>query len=371
MAAVLVILDTNALFDDPGFERPAVGKLLALARRKLVDVAVPQVVLLELERQRRTAIQNKLDQLKAAPKKIEGALRQLGVSSEEAGIAVPNPPAISFDTLLKRYNQRVAEAIAENNIDILPLPDVTHEELLARDLASKKPFDLNGKGYRDALIWETVLRRYSQLDYEDHLFLVTDDSNFGEGEGEGLDAGLLAELPEEVAAALTRVRSLDELLEDETMQEQRLIVQQAIDSADGPSVSDLVEGSVEHFVESQLPGRSLGAHTHEALGLPREVEDLEVDEGSSTGNFAWSLYDEFDGTTVLGEASIDVQLTLRGFVTKANAAVLADEGLAVEGWEDDVATVLLTIEARALFDVRVEVMGDSVEDITFLGLEAA
>jgi hypothetical protein len=369
VAAVLVVLDTNALFDDPGFDRPAVGKLFALARRKLVDVAVPRVVLLELERQRRTAIQNKLDQLKAVPKKIEGALHSLGVSSEEAGIAVPDPPAVSFDALLERYNERVTEALAANNIDILPVPDVTHEELLARDLASKKPFDLNGKGYRDALIWESVLRCYRQLDYEDHLFFVTDDSNFGDGEG--LDAGLFAELPEEVAVGFTRVRSLDELLEDETMQEQRLVVQQALDSTDRPSVFDLVEGSVEHFVENQLPGQSLGAHTHDALDLPPEVEDLEVDEGTTIGNFAWSLYDEFDGTTVLGEAAMDVELTLRGFVTKANAAVLADERLAVEGWEEDVATVLLTVEARALFDARVEVMGESVEDITFLGLEAA
>lgn len=41
-------------------------------------------------------------------------------------------------------------------IKIIPYPSISHQELVKRNLARKKTFQETGKGYRDALIWESV-----------------------------------------------------------------------------------------------------------------------------------------------------------------------------------------------------------------------
>jgi hypothetical protein len=52
------------------------------------------------------------------------------------------------------------------------IPRVSHEEVVKRDLLRRKPFGESGKGYRDTLIWETVLaelrREQSQMALVSH-----------------------------------------------------------------------------------------------------------------------------------------------------------------------------------------------------------
>ncbi len=364
VSEILVILDSNALNDDPKWQRPSAGKLLALARRRLVSVAVPQVVLMELERQRVTTIANKLDQLKAAPRKIEAALAELGITAEDASMTVPDLPALTPKELLAKYKAQVEVLLSSSGVDVLPIPTVAHEVMLERDLSRRKPFELTGRGYRDALIWESVLARYRDTGVDAEVYFVTNDNDFGEG---GLlDPQLEEELPE-TGATFIRVATLDALFHEESLQEPRLMLQHALDSMSPNTVSALAESAVDSYVE-RLSGESVENEAQDSLEVPAEIEDLQIESATSLGNFVWSAYDEFDDTTVLGVGAVDVELTLRGYVSKANAATLADAELRVEGWEDDVATVLLDREANASFDLRVEVTGESVEDITFLGL---
>lgn len=47
---------------------------------------------------------------------------------------------------------------------ILDYPDTQHEVLVSRAVTRIKPFDEEGEGYRDAMIWETVLELASEVD---------------------------------------------------------------------------------------------------------------------------------------------------------------------------------------------------------------
>ena len=38
--------------------------------------------------------------------------------------------------------------------------DISHADIVTRDLKRRKPFQQNGKGYRDTLLWETIVRHY-------------------------------------------------------------------------------------------------------------------------------------------------------------------------------------------------------------------
>lgn len=63
--------------------------------------------------------------------------------------------------------------------EILPYPSVTHQSVVSRALRRRKPFDSRGHdGYRDALIWETVLGLLRANEAPLH-FVTTNSSDFG------------------------------------------------------------------------------------------------------------------------------------------------------------------------------------------------
>ena len=57
------------------------------------------------------------------------------------------------------------------------MPQVSHADLVERDLSSRKPFSPTGKGYRDALIWESVVELCTDLTDADTLIFVTDNKS--------------------------------------------------------------------------------------------------------------------------------------------------------------------------------------------------
>ena len=59
---------------------------------------------------------------------------------------------------------------------ILSYPDTQHEVLVSRAVTRIKPFDEEGEGYRDALIWETVLELASEVDTE--VAFISNDKDF-------------------------------------------------------------------------------------------------------------------------------------------------------------------------------------------------
>ena len=68
---------------------------------------------------------------------------------------------------------RIAESL------ILDYPDTPHETLVRRATSRIRPFDDNGSGYRDSIVWESVLELATQV--EGSIVLVTKDKDFREG----------------------------------------------------------------------------------------------------------------------------------------------------------------------------------------------
>lgn len=60
------------------------------------------------------------------------------------------------DKLLNEYESYFRNRINKLGIKIIPYPQISHKDVVKRDLARKRPFQNSGKGYRDALIWESV-----------------------------------------------------------------------------------------------------------------------------------------------------------------------------------------------------------------------
>ena len=78
-------------------------------------------------------------------------------------------------------------------VDMLPYGDVPQTAIVSRVLARKRPFHKSDKGYRDALIWESILKICKQ---SDPTFFVTDNHKdfCNESNKEQLHADLIADL---------------------------------------------------------------------------------------------------------------------------------------------------------------------------------
>jgi hypothetical protein len=79
----------------------------------------------------------------------------------------------------KAFRERLRYRLGMTESRILDYPDTLHETLVKRATSRKRPFDDNGSGYRDALIWESVLELAKQV--KGPIVLVTKDKDFREG----------------------------------------------------------------------------------------------------------------------------------------------------------------------------------------------
>jgi PIN domain len=72
-----------------------------------------------------------------------------------------------------------------------PKPNTDVPTLLERSVAERRPFQSKGRGFRDALIWETVL----ELAVDDEVALVTDNwKDFAKGDNNALHSDLKEDL---------------------------------------------------------------------------------------------------------------------------------------------------------------------------------
>lgn len=378
----LVVLDSNALFDDPYVSRGQSARLIALARASKIDLAISEVVLLELQRQQRRTVTGRIDHLQKAEEKIEDSLRTLQLDADAYSVRLPDFTSLDAERILAAAYSRVRERLIANSVEILPIPTVPHAELLARDLANRLPFDMAGKGYRDALIWHSWLLRWEDTPLFEDGYIVTADDDFGK---DRLDPELAAELPlgstavkvssipalfgiPKIAALYAQMQS--ELEVAALASSDRDLVEELAARDNHMAMSEAVEAAVSSAIDS-LGGESLSDMQRSNLQLPRAFDNLELSGAFAKGDFDWALYEQLDGETLLGQASMTAEVELAAEVEKEDAAVLADPDIHIERWEYDVAHVSTWRDARLTFDVRVDVPGVLVEDVTFSSIESA
>ncbi len=89
------------------------------------------------------------------------------------------------------FRRRLEERFSGSNCMILGYPDISHEELVRRASARVKPFNEEGAGYRDTLIWESVLGLAAEVDSD--VILLSNDRDFRRKRG-GLHSDLVSQL---------------------------------------------------------------------------------------------------------------------------------------------------------------------------------
>ena len=180
-----IVLDANIIirdgFGSSGDFRLLLSTLGILQHNLYVPKLVIEEVVSEFER--------------ACDGRVQRITGDLGWLSRYLDIQLPSP-IVALDKRMKAglFRNRLIEQFNIPNCSIVGYPDTLHEDLVKRATTRRKPFNQNGVGYRDSLIWETTLSLATRLDTQ--IVLLSENTNdFGDDERE-LHPDLIEDLAE-------------------------------------------------------------------------------------------------------------------------------------------------------------------------------
>lgn len=250
-----LVLDTNLVGFDPPLGSNDAAVLVDAARRGLFVLVVPELVLRETMNKWRETMDGRL-------RKLQGAVKNMG----ELAADLQAPGEAELDALQSKVEAEFREQLDGVNFWIPGLPAVSHESLVSRALRREQPFDAQGKdGYRDALLWETVV----ELAGDQNVVLVSKDfTAFAAEDKETLSKRLRAEVVERTGreGAVELCTSLEQAVES-FAGENAVVADRAARLVRVESFRTILTEQLEGAVSTHY----LNASERSSLGFPVEV----------------------------------------------------------------------------------------------------
>ena len=164
------VLDANIVIAEQYGASAHIRALLSASSAVGFQVYLPKVALEEIAAKYERDLSK---YAKEARKSLSRLSRLLGRSIDS--------PVDGFNSKeeTESFRERLLSHLGMTESRTIDYPDTLHETLVKRATSRKRPFDENGSGYRDALIWESVLKLAKQV--KGPIVLVTKDKDFREG----------------------------------------------------------------------------------------------------------------------------------------------------------------------------------------------
>src|SRR5260370_10723306 len=278
-----IILDSTALRRDYFLSSPDARLLELYVRRTHSSVVIPRVVVDEVENLYR-------EDLREVSEKLASKYRQL-LASRQVQL-----PEVDLNQECEAYSHQIVATIKERFRGIvLPYPELAHEDLVRRDLARRKPFSPVGKGYRDALIWGSVVA-YLPSATETACLISNNTKDLWSTDGTHLHEDLAKELRaskfQYELAVFTGIDAFNQTVVNPTLKRLELIREQLRQGTfTGLELKKLMKGcrndvrqslkgpgALGRLIRSQLGHRTVDEVSLSDLGQPYDIEIQEVFE---------------------------------------------------------------------------------------------
>lgn len=321
------ILDTNILLANLRGTRPSnnLKLLLAEARSERYTLVVPQLVIEETVNKRREAAQK----AERSMRKAQSDLAAIGANLDL--------PDVDVNAIVDGFRATLITLLTDAKAELPDLPEVGHDSLVRRALERRKPFTEKGAGYRDALLWETVLEAAGSD--TDIVFVTKNTHDFAQ-DHEGTD--LAGDLMEDLARidATDRVRLLPDLdafktkyVAAETIAEDEL--DDALNQESSPLREEFFERMAEqlrsHVFDRDDLSRRKADWDWDHLDLPHGTQDADL-EGATVDAVenlytVWVYWPRVLGNSVLFEfeAEVDARVELELDVVVEGEPIDPDE----------------------------------------------
>lgn len=216
MGSVLFVLDSNAIMSDPSLAGTAWKLLAHAATSKDTQLAISEV--------------SRLEVIAGYSRRVKDAQSGLHTWTRRnlSALGMGHLAEVLHESMVEqveRYESSLDSRLSSIPVELLPIPEVEHIALVSRAVNRVPPCDDNGDGYRDTLIWLSVLKVATERP-DEKIILVTADKDFVDATGTALQAALLEELqdnglkdrvkvlPNLQAAALSTLASIDGASDD-------------------------------------------------------------------------------------------------------------------------------------------------------------
>lgn len=164
-----IILDTSVLVPDFRLRGKVFRAVLRTAQDLRDHIYIPKIVVDELINKFRRELQSYCDSLRSYEDKIKN------LTGSHMG-----ENRIDVSEQVVTYSDWLQSELSKNGIESIDYPVISHELLVKRALARRKPFCSEGqRGYRDAVLWETILN-WSRIHRHEVLFVSKNTHDFAD-----------------------------------------------------------------------------------------------------------------------------------------------------------------------------------------------
>lgn len=239
-----VLLDTNVYFNNWFLKNPSFVKLIRYCNDTDATLLLPEVVVEEVE----AKYMEESDKVLKQVDEIQRLCENLGHTGAST-VSDLTVSAFSFaDVVTDKFSK----------VKRLPYDSVSHRLLVAKAIGSKRPFTNGEKGYRDALLWHTLVDFLKKTDAEPSIAFVTENSSdFFDGKHESprFHGDLLVDLHEAgVTNEFLLFRSLRKFVDANKIMRSNGIDRERLESEFAADIESAAEvAAVEYLNSLPLP----------------------------------------------------------------------------------------------------------------------
>ena len=350
-----IVLDTT-VFGQGFHSRSADVRLLKnFLERTRAELCVPAIVIDEAA----NLVRKSLEEVNA---KL-GAVRRLTGDDERY-------EKLELENALDLYRKSLDSLLRDMHARILPYPSVSHDELAKRALIANKPFVAGGRGYRDALIWFSILELAEDETLE--ICFVSDNTHdWCQSKNDlQLHGDLLKDLTRKgIDRSRFRVfRSLADFIQEYAIASLPVAVPSPKYAIQEPDYFQLLMDGKE-WIETILP-QTLGEFLRDFSRADAPVEDVEVLALSAPTEIRPSPVRIIDQDRRLLEFSAKYRIALQFLIKRSDLAIWSQR-LSLhlrQDWDENRLRVQATMGVRPLFHMIER--GENTEDFSVVSISS-
>lgn len=279
-----IVLDTNIIYSDFLFRSKEFDILLDYLKKTDSTFILPEVILLEIEQKYKESLEERIEEYNKSSKHLD-----LLQNNKEKHIGIID---INIENETKNYISFLKTKLKIRPKQIVPYKNEYLPELIKRAINKSKPFQNEDKGFRDTIIWLTILD-YCESTSRQIIFISNNPTDFGtKNVNNTLNNNLLKEC-EERKIKIIYYNTIKDFIEKHSTKIDYITDQWIDDNLDNNIVSDIIWDKL-HSASSD----SLQDWVERYKDIDR-FEDVEILTINPYLKDEISIYEMVDGTLII------------------------------------------------------------------------
>lgn len=313
-----IIIDTNVIHLDFKLNKARIVTLCNTSTILGHEIFIPEVVIDEIVKQYDEKAEEYINSFNKALKKL----------SDLSTSPITQTP-IDAKGFISNYRNELNNRIKQLGIGIIPYPNTGHKIMVARELGKKKPFKDSTKGYRDALIWDSVMEHTQK--YSSNcgiIFLTANSKDFADKDKKDLHTDLIADcisngIPTTSIRLVTDIQNFIDneiILRSTELKEKFNQLQQDGGLGDIDFIQLIQDYISKDMLDNLISSNDFDSYPGYAPGLYENPEITSIEKVSCSFN----TIREISSDTILIQSEVSVQVDLDCFIFRADLPLIDD-----------------------------------------------